>query len=92
MKSKGTTGNAFLDSYILSLPEPSTLKSPIHWNDEYLDRFPYNAIKQSVQKQRNDWLQCYEQVRDVEAFSDVGIERFYWSMEMVRSRAFSGKI
>lgn len=87
---RGSSGNTFVDAYLASLPKPDDFKTPIHWDDNLLQSFPYDHLKVSVMTQRTQWKNLYEKIKSFDTFQDISYERFTWALEIVRSRAFSG--
>lgn len=72
--------------YIDSLPGPRELDTPFYWED--LDTFPYRHMVGEVRAQQRRWQELHDRITAIRP--SITTERFYWAMEMVRSRAFRG--
>lgn len=81
-------------NYIDILPEPETFGTPIHWDDQSLDAFPYSYLTLSTNAQRKKWTSMYDMIKQSNyepLQSDaISLKRFIWAMESVTSRAFQG--
>eukprot|EP01041_Mallomonas_annulata_P010430 gene10430-21761_t len=81
--------NSKFSPYINALPLPSTLSSPLHWPEEFLQIFPYEPIIKNTTIQKRKWKNLYNELLKTKSFT-ISYERFIWAMEMVMSRAFQG--
>lgn len=75
-------------NYINNLPAPGSIGTPLHWSEKQLKSIPYPPLIRAVSIQKEQWKKFYNLLPN--SYSKVSYERFIWSMEIVRSRAFNG--
>ena len=80
--------NSLLYDYIQNLPTPGTLGTPFHWKVEILEAMPYPPLIRAINIQKEQWKKFYSILPG--SYKQFSYERFIWSMEIVRSRAFNG--
>uniref|UniRef100_A0A7S1TGF7 SET domain-containing protein n=1 Tax=Compsopogon caeruleus TaxID=31354 RepID=A0A7S1TGF7_9RHOD len=68
---------------------PQTFNTPLHWTDDQLAELHYDAVVQTVDRQRREILALH---RGLFKGSGVTLDQFTWAVECVRSRAFSGAV
>lgn len=68
---------------------PRHFGTPLHWSDSDIDHLQYRYISQSVQRQRTQWKDYYEQLQQT-TIPKLSWSDFCWGCECARSRAFSG--
>lgn len=75
-------------NYICNLP--LKLNTPYHYHDDVVNTIPYAYVVNNIMLQKKSWTSFYNLFKAAGSSIDVSYEQFIWSLEIVRSRAFSG--
>eukprot|EP00884_Botryococcus_braunii_P002855 jgi/Botrbrau1/12570/Bobra.0169s0104.1 len=74
--------------YIQELPADFT--SPLMWEDAELAELQYPYVLQEVKKQQERWDKAFQELIASKPGTPVTKQQLLWTMQNVRSRAFSG--
>lgn len=71
---------------------PKSFSTPLHWDDDSLDKLQYKSVKASVILQKELWKSFYDSWKSSgqNSGNTVSYSEFEWATECVNSRAFSG--
>lgn len=66
------------------------VEMPVIWSDDDIDSLQYPALASAIRKQQADWQKQFDELQQANPAFGVQRGEFFWAMQVVRSRAFSG--
>ena len=67
------------------------IETPLVWSQSELRDLQYPWLQEQIQKQIDHWTSLFERFQqDANCSVNISKEEFFWGLQAVRSRAFSG--
>ena len=67
------------------------IETPLVWSQSEVKALQYPWLEEQIKKQTSHWTALYETFqKEARCNVDIGKDEFFWALQAVRSRAFSG--